>query len=91
MEIKFRAPLAIDATCRPRNCICLMAWRRRCTFYAIDATPHRRNTDNNLRSDRHGVPPPEHHIIHTHFLADLATTGQPGRQIGHVRATVITK
>ena len=30
---------------------------------------------NNLRSDSHGVPPPEDNIIHTLFFADLATTG----------------
>ena len=33
VEIKFRAPHAIDATCF-RSCVCAMAWR----FYAIDAT-----------------------------------------------------
>ena len=33
MEIKFRSPNAIDATCF-RSCICAMAWR----FHAIDAT-----------------------------------------------------
>ena len=33
MEIKFRAPHAIDATCF-RSCVCAMAWR----FQAIDAT-----------------------------------------------------
>ena len=33
MEIKFRAPHAIDATCL-RSCVCAMAWR----FHAIDAT-----------------------------------------------------
>ena len=33
VEIKFRAPHAIDATCF-RSCVCAMAWR----FHAIDAT-----------------------------------------------------
>ena len=33
MEIKYRAPHAIDATCF-RSCVCAMAWR----FHAIDAT-----------------------------------------------------
>ena len=32
MEIKFRAPYAIDATCF-RSCVCAMAWR----FHTIDA------------------------------------------------------
>ena len=33
VEIKFRAPHAIDATCF-RSCVCAMTWR----FHAIDAT-----------------------------------------------------
>ena len=33
VEIKFRAPHAIGATCF-RDCVCAMAWR----FHAIDAT-----------------------------------------------------
>ena len=33
VEIKFRTPHAIDATCF-RSCVCAMAWR----FHAIDAT-----------------------------------------------------
>ena len=33
VEIKFRAPHAIDTTCL-RSCVCAMAWR----FHAIDAT-----------------------------------------------------
>ena len=42
VEIKSRAPHAIDATCF-RSCICAMAWR----FHAIDATlsPYLRQLD----------------------------------------------
>ena len=62
MEIKFRAPHAIDATCF-RSCVCAMAWR----FHAIDATlsPRPRRLDGVEAHENHClISTQRSHVVH---------------------------